>query len=232
MPYQRKYTKYKKRYKRRTSYRKPASSGYLGYAGTAINTASKALAVAYGIKKLLNVEFKFFDTQLTATAIPVIPVITQLTNIPQGDTDQTRDGAQVKLTRLDIKMVVNSHASAVSTEFRVMVVLDKQTNQAIYNATDLLSDVTAGDSIVSALNLDNKYRFRVLYNKVMSFSNVGHNSQYTQISIPLDLRLRFDASTPSIADLTSNSLSMLFTSSQATNTPNLSLFARIRYVDN
>ncbi len=234
MPYNKSYRRYNKRYKRRTrNYHSRSRKGYLGYAGIAVSTASKALAVAYGIKRLMNVEFKFHDVQSTSTAITSTPLIVQLTNIPQGDTSETRDGAQVKITRIQIKYKIDSNPTPFVTLIRVMLIHDSQTNQAIYAATDLLEDITQHDAIVSMLNLDNKYRFSVLYNKVHYFGNAnGSNGTYKEIMKDMDLRIRFDASTPDITDLTSSSLSLLFVSTATTNTPLLTLFSRIRYVDN
>ncbi len=233
MPYNSKYKKYTKRYNKRRSYQsKSRFNRYAGYAGTVMSTATKALILAHGIKKLMNVEFKFHDVQTTQTDITTTANIIQLTNIPQGDISESRDGAQVKVTRLQIKYQLRGHVNAVTTLVRCIVVKDSQTNQAIYAIADLLQDTTANDSIVSMLNLDNKYRFTVLYNKVHQFQNSGHNNNYTEIIKDLDLRLRFDASTPSIADLTSASLSIIFISDQASNSPLLTLFSRVRYVDN
>lgn len=218
----RKYNKYKK---------KP-SNGYYKHGMNALDLASKALVVAYGVKKLLNVEFKFFDVTQTETAMSQTPQIVQLTNIPQGDTDVTRDGAQVKLTRLDIKYLIRMNTAASTAIQRIMLIHDKQTNQAIYNASDLLLDTTSLDNIVTPLNLDNKYRFRVLYNKVHTMSVNGNRVNYGHIGLNLDMKIRFDASTPSIADLTSNSLSILLISTEQGNAPTLSFISRVRYLDN
>ncbi len=221
---------YKKNYRRR--YRKDRTSRYLGYAGSAAATAAKALIIAQGVKKLMNVEYKFHDKQNTSTAISDTPIILQLSNIPQGDTDITRDGAQVKCTRLSCKYFITTSPDALSTIFRVMIILDRQTNQAIYSIADLLADVTTLDNLVSMNNLDNKYRFHVYYNKVHSFSNVGHNASFHEFNKELNLKLRYDASVPDITDLTSNSLSMVVISNQPTNTASFTLFSRLRYVDN
>jgi len=94
---------YKKSYNRRPKGR--PYGRYVKHAGTALDYSIKALTIARGIKKMINVEYKFHDVQLTSVALPQTPLITQLTNIAQGDTDQTRDGAQVKLTRLSIKLL-------------------------------------------------------------------------------------------------------------------------------
>ncbi len=219
---------YNKKYKRKRKRR----SGYYRHGMNALELASKSLAVATTLKKLINVEFKFHDVQITATAVSTTATISQLTNIPQGDTDITRDGAQVKVTRLNLKYLLASHASAANTAVRLMLVLDKQTNGAIYAIADLLADTTANDIIVSGLNLDNKYRFRVLYNQVVLLNNEGWNNKYHVINKQLQQRLRFESSTPSIADLNSGSLSFVIVSNQTTNTPLVTMFSRIRYVDN
>lgn len=227
MPYKKTYTK-----KRYTKKRYNGQHKYIRYAGGAMDVASKALTVAYGIKRLVNVEYKFHDVTLTLTTVAQTPIITQLTNIPQGDTDISRDGAQVKLVRINVKYLINSHVDALFTQIRCMLVHDRQTNQAIYSATDLLSDITGSDAIVSLLNLDNKYRFQVLYNKVHTLSNVGRTSSAHQVSKELSMKLRYDASTPSIADLTSSSLSWIFISNHATTSPEVTFFSRVRYIDN
>ncbi len=176
-----------------------------------VHTAHKALTIAKGIKKLMNVEFKFLDTQLTFENITTPATIIQLINIPQGNSDSSRDGAQVKLTRVNVKYAIARSAIDTANFVRVMLVLDTQTNGAIYNLFDLLADNTLDDNLVSMLNLDNKYRFRILYNKVHVLSDKGANSKiYRELSKELNTKIRFTASTPSIADLSTNSLSMVF----------------------
>ncbi len=225
MPYKRQYKRYTKK-----NYGKSRFNRYAGYAGSAMSTATKALVLAHGIKKLLNVEFKFHDV-VSAITPSTTPSIQQLTNIAQGDTDSTRDGAQIKIVRYNCKYSVIKNPSASATLLRVMLVLDKQTNGAIYNIADLLADVTADENIISMLNLDNKFRFRVLYNQVHKLTPalaIG----YKEIMKDIDIKIRFDASTPSIADLTSYSLSFVFISNEATDTPAVKFFSRVRYVDN
>lgn len=221
---------YKKRYKKR--YNKNFYDRNIPRVQSAMNVASKALVIATAVKKLVNVEYKFHDVQVTSTAITDTPTIIELTNIPQGDTDITRDGAQVKLVRINIKYSILINVTAASTQVRCMLVHDRQTNQAIYTATDLLADATNIDNITSMLNLDNKYRFQVLYNKVHTLSNVGRNNSYSEVSKQLNLKIRYDGSTPDITDLTSSSLSWLVVGNQATSDPIHTFFSRVRYIDN
>ncbi len=209
--------------------RKP---GYGSCAKMVYGDAQKALKVALGVKRLLNIEIKNFDVQQTGTTLNSTPSIQQLSNIPQGDTTITRDGAQCKVIGIDFKYLMNQNASATLTFVRIMLILDKQTNQAIYAAGDLLEDVTTTDAIVSPRNLDNKRRFTVLYDRVHTFQDSGTSTVNVKKFIKKDLILRFDGSTPSIADLTQNSLSLFQVSNEPTNAPAITSFVRLRYVDN
>ncbi len=214
--------------RKRTSYRRP---GYKACGKMVYSDARKALSVAAGIKRLLNIEIKNFDSQQTAVNITTVPVIVQLSNIPQGDTTITRDGAQCKMIGVDFNYMLIRNGSSVIQRVRVMLVIDKQTNQAIYLNTDLLEDITVNDNIVAPRNLDNSHRFQVLYDRTHSL-NVTQSTVVVKKYIKKDLLLRFDGSTPSIADLTQNSLSMVQFQTDGGNLPSITSFIRLRYVDN
>ena len=111
-----------------------------------ISDAGKALAIASSLKRLVNVEIKNFDVQQTGVSLTTVPVIIQLSNIPQGDPSSTisRDGAQCKVLAIEmgIQLLVNN--SAASTSVRLLLICDKQTNQAIYVDTDLLRSAIEG----------------------------------------------------------------------------------------
>ncbi len=210
--------------------RKPP--GYRRCGEMVYGDARRALLMAKSIKSLMNVEFKNHDLQQTAAAIAVAPGITELTNIAQGDTTNTRDGSSIKLVSILFKYTLNMNASATQTSVRVVLVHDKQTNQAIYVPNDLNADNTAGDSIVSARNLDNGHRFQVLYDKVHTFSISGKQTSYHQFYKKLNLKIRYDAAAAAITSLTQSSLSSFVTTNEATNTPTITSFTRLRYVDN
>lgn len=214
---------YKKKYKKKSSYWR--GSSFLG-------DAAKALAIAKQVKSLLNVEVKNHDVKFQTTAITDSAMITQLTNIAVGDTTIQRDGSQIKMVGFDLNYFIGISGSAASTLVRVMVVLDKQTNQAIYTSADLLADATILDIVISPRNLDNMRRFTVLYDKVHTFTLSGRNVVHVKKYIKKDIIFRYDASTPDITDLTSNSLSMLTVSNEVTNDPTMTFFGRLRYIDN
>ncbi len=218
-----------RQYKKKAYSRRP---GYVSCGKMVASDAQKALAMAKYLKGIVNVEFKNHDVQATTLSIPVVPVITQCTNIAQGDTTITRDGASLKLTSLTFKYILIQHPTAVSTFVRIMIVLDTQTNEAIYSDDDLLQDVTAGDGVVSMRNLDNTHRFRVLYDRVHQFTDTGSTAQYGKFFKKLNLKIRYDNAAAAITSLTQSSVSMLFLSNEATNQPNITHSLRLRYVDN
>ncbi len=186
----------------------------------------------YDLKRKINVEYKFIGITNTATAIPVVPVIIQLNNIAQGDTSQTREGDQVKSTRINTKYFFTQHATATQTLVRVMMIKDSQPNGAIYTAGQILADVTVNDSIVSPNNLDGKFRFRVMYNKVHHMSDSGNQIVRGEIHVDLNDKIRFTGNAGDITDLTNCGYSLMVMSTETTNTPAFTQFTRLRFIDN
>ena len=155
MPYR------KKAYKKRNG-----RPGYMSCGKMVWGDAKKALVLAQGLKRLVNVEIKNHDVVATTAAMSVNLNIVQLTNIQQGDTTITRDGAQCKMLHLEMAYSILVDPTLPRTLVRIMVVVDKQTNQGIYTALDLLEDSSSQDNIVAPRNLDNKHRFSILYDRV------------------------------------------------------------------
>lgn len=214
----------KKNYNSRPGYR---SCGRMVY-----GDAKKALAVAKGVRRLLNVEIKNFDVVATNTAMTQFPQIIQLSNIPRGDTTNERDGAQCKMVGFDLNYTIVVSATLPRTVCRVLLVLDKQTNQAVYIPGDLLDESgTAGLNIVSSRNLNNKHRFQILYDRTHSLS-LDKSVIVVRKYIKKEILLRYDNSTSAIADLTQNSLSVMHMTNETTNVPNLTSFFRLRFIDN
>ncbi len=222
MPYR------KRNYKRR-------SGGFHTKYNKAIYSIGKTATLAkqvYKLKRMINVEYKFIGIINTATAIPVVPVIIQLNNISQGDTSQTREGDQIKSTRLSVHYLFTQHATATQTMVRVMLIKDSQPNGAIYGATDILSDVTVLDSMNSFYNLDGKFRFRILYDRVHTMSDSGNQIVKGKINVNLNDKIRYTGNAGDITDLTNCGYSLMIMSTETTNTPSFSQFTRLRFIDN
>ncbi len=224
---------YKKRYKRR--FRKSKTMiKYKSKIQQVGDVAIKGLAVALAVKKLLNVEHKEHDVQITTTAIPVTTgTITQLTNIAVGDTKVLRNGDNIKIESIHIKGLLLINASSANSHIRVMLVYDKQTNGAIYTLANLLEDVTISDSVVSALNTDNKYRFNILYDKIHTLNREsGAQSKTFEIFRKVNKPIRYSTAAGDITDLRSGSYSLVMLQDIVTNEPTTTVFARLIFIDN
>ncbi len=221
MPYKRKYNK-----------KSNGRPGYIRCGKMVVSDAAKALQMAKYLKTIVNVEFKNHDVQQTAAAVASGGVQVQLSNIAQGDTTITRDGAQCKVVSISLRYTIFMNQSATASSMRVWLIQDSQTNQALFTIADFLEDVTVDDAINSPRNLDNKHRFRVLYDKVHNLSITGRQISSHRFYKKLNVKLRFDNAAAAITSLTQNSLSLLVISDEATNTPAITSFVRLRYVDN
>ncbi len=207
--------------------------GYRRCGAMVYSDAKKALFIAKHLKSIINVEFKHLTNFQTNLSVPdAAGTIVQLTNVVQGDTSVTRDGSNIKIISIGLDYHVIQHATAVSTVVRIMVIHDRQTNQALYTTGDLLADATTIDSISSPRNLDNTRRFQVLYDKKHLFSDSGSTVARGKFYKKLQYKLRYDANAGTIADLTQSSLSLLVISNEPTNVPLFHGAIRLRYVDN
>ncbi len=223
MPYRKSYKK--KRYtKKRT---------YFDTARDTMSVAGKALTVAYGIKRLMNVEFKFIDkTDTNVTMDDGSGTHINVTNLAQGDTDITRDGNSIKVTSWLFRANITMNPMAVLTFATVLLVQDKQSNGAVYSVSKLLKSVASGLSTISPLNIDNKFRFRVIKRWEVAMSASGKTDYILKFVKKMNMHIRYGSNNGDITDLQSNALSIVIISNEALNAPTITYYNRIRYVDN
>ncbi len=173
-------------------------------------------------------EFKQVDIQITSAAQSVTPIITQLSNIDQGLTDDTRIGNKVTVTGIQLRYFAIAPSAGVL--YRIMLIKDTQTNGAIYGAEELLEDVSSVDNMVSPLNRDNKSRFKVMFDKTQTDNSGAAGLVQGRRFFRLNTPMRFDAADGLITDITDNSYSLLTISSAAAYTQ--TIFVRLFYTDN
>ncbi|AUM62034.1 capsid [uncultured virus] len=112
----------------------------------------------------LKPEMKFFDTAVSFTfdATGEIPATGQLTLIPQGDTESTRDGRMAVIKSIQVRGVMElapaAGAFAAGVAYMYLV-LDTQCNGAAAAITDVF---TSNVMSTNMLNLANSGRFRIL----------------------------------------------------------------------
>lgn len=110
-------------------------------------------------------EKKFFDTAISFLydATAEVPATGQLSLIPQGDTESTRDGrrATIESVQLRLKLQFNIAAAAapITGATRLALILDTQANGAAAAVTDVFQVDMLPEAL---LQLNNSGRFRIL----------------------------------------------------------------------
>lgn len=232
MPY---YKRKRLQYRRkRPQYRRKANggSGYLA-------TAGKALAVAYSVKKLLNVEKKFVDNSLQTTLGHDAPVIQLLNGVAQGDGDQTRDGNSIKMLYAQVHGQM-TNLTASDRTVRIMVVQQRDTNGTAPVISDILADSASAYTPLSFFQRNTIHKFNVLYDKRISLTDVASDKALRQFNINIPFngdhssKVRFDNSGATIADISKNSVYLIVTSDNvvASLPPTLTMRSRVTFLDN
>jgi len=223
-------------------------------AGNVMKVASKALSIATTVAGFLNVEEKNNDT-IDSGNFAGGSIKTYLLNgISQGDTGNTRDGDQVKITKTYGNVAFLSEVEGSQSWVRVMLVVDRQADGSVPTIQEVL-DVSASEPHhIAHNNMDNKFRFRILYDKVKKVTpqaitsgdgsimfNYFHNFIKKPKSVkgkmaikPLQqgLKTRYSGTGNTASDIASNSLWLFVIADSATAQFTCDHVGRTRYVDN
>lgn len=221
---------------------KPKKSNRIQNLNTAMGVASKALAIGIATKKLLNVEKKFHDIHQASTFDGANYSLQLLNGIAQGDTGETRDGDQVKLLSLTWRGLVSNNLATSPLSYRMIIFQDRQCDSSDPTPGDLLQDAGTTSSVFSQLNMDNKMRFKVLHDefyfleaKGVGSRSIHHTKGYTALGAKdQGIKVRYGGTGSTIGDVNSNPIYclMLSNESPASQTSNVGIRWRVRYVDN
>lgn len=221
MPYRR---RYKRRYNRRRYNRRPRYTT-MGAAGF---LAKKAIRGVRYLKGLVNAEKYHLDTVVSG-AISTTPSVTHLTAIATGDGDGARTGNSILMRGLSFSMTWNMNASATNTWIRMVLVQD---TQQIGDTTPAFTDIfdSGSSNIINLLNKNTLGRFKILRDKVISFSSNSKTDYSKKGFIRFYNHVRYNGTASS--DIQKMGLYLLFVSNEATNTPTVSSVWRVFYYDN
>lgn len=221
-----KYSNYKRSYpKYKPSYKKQKRPMFGRMDMAAYNMAKSAL-------KLINVEKKFHNLTHSALAISSAATLHNIVEIAQGDTNSTRDGDSLKIISLMFKFTCKIHASALQTFIRVMLIKDTAHNSTTPTIGNILTSTGINASIVSGLAMNNRGRFQVLMNEIVSLDQNGKQSSVINKYFNLEQHILYSGATGAASEQTRNSLYFIFISDEVTNTPTITYYSRLRFVDN
>lgn len=188
----------------------------------------------------IGAEKKFFDTTLNFSfdATGEVPATGQLTLIPQGDTESTRDGRKAVIESVQIRANLTFTPGAGATASCVTnmwLVLDTQCNGAAAAWDDVFSGTGVSGTGVM-LNLNNSGRFRILKHwtwnwnpgsgATTAFNTVSKQLEfYKKCNIPVD----WSSTTGALTEIRSNNLFLLAGSSNADDLVSLGGTCRLRF---
>lgn len=199
---------------------------------------STAVAVARGMNaasrglQLGKSEFKSVDTQGT-TATDANTSVTLLNGMTSGSGINQHVGREIMMKSVEFRyMTYATPVTGVDQYHRVILVYDRQTNGAAPAATDVLVSATA----ISPRNLENRHRFKILYDRTIEVNNVGEPGStkarkfYRRLAHPVT----FNAGVAgTVADITTGSLYMITIGTEAAGATagSTSVYCRVRYQD-
>lgn len=209
--------------------RRSSAYGYVRKGAKFVGTVAKVVRDVNYLRSIVNVERKYIDT--TATLTPsTTGVFTLLNASVPGTSATTRNGISIKLMSFLLRFTLELNATATLTQVRCVVVQDR-----IPQATSPASSevFTVANSITSPLNLVNTHRFKIHYDKIYSINSTGTSSLNRKFFKKLRFHSQYNTvNGGTIADFTANSFLLYTLSDEATNTPSMVFYSRVRFVDN
>jgi len=187
--------------------------------------AYKALTLARKIADAVNIEYKHSDTNGAPAAVDYTGgVLTLLSSISQGITDQQRIGDSIKVQNNMIRFSIARNGTDALV--RVILIWDKQ-NQ-ISATSDVLELVGAANAPLSPKNYDKRFRSQILFDKTYSL-DANRSILHDECALDVDQHVQFSAgtTTPVTGDLILMTISNLVT----TNLPTFGYYNRVTFTD-
>lgn len=155
-----------------------------------------------------------------------------LNGIPPGTEINQRVGREVTMRSIQFQYVLRPLAGGVDQTARVLLVYDRQTNATALTADQVLHTVTT----VAPRNLENKKRFKILYDRthVLSPPAVANTAVsrrfYRRLSHPVTFN---SLGMGTIGDIITGSLYAIFigTEDPGTTAATVTFSSRVRYTD-
>ncbi len=210
-----------KKYKRKRDY---------AGVGRRVDIAVKALKIAQGVKKLLNVEYHSVITDLVADPNST-GTVTGLTSVAQGDDFTQRQGRKIKAVSMKIKGNIALHGSATDSVYRLLIVRDNNGSTTQPSIGLLFTDVA------TFLNNKNKLgdpqtnsRFTILSDTWYTM----HTNDVEQIKIDIYLKLTHHIyfSGTGATDEGKGHIYAFQASNEATNDPVVNCDVMFKWIDN
>ncbi len=139
----------------------------------------------YGrFKPSFGKELKFFDTEVSTTLNANWQVGNVVSTIGRGTGPNQRIGRNFTIRSIQMRYQLIKPAGLDQATFRILVILDRQTNGATFNGNAIIVDGDAFDDTTwrGYRNLENISRFEILWDKTIDLNAESHDNALTTIA--------------------------------------------------
>lgn len=205
------------------------------YFGDAWSLAKRTALGLNEIRKLINVEHKYFDVNTTVTGSQT-GFVAPLSLIPQGDNVSERDGDSVKIQSFEMNGSVFRNPAATANEaFRILVVRDLQNPGSTPPASDILEtvgSVNAPYQYVDYINgPDMNKRFTIIYDE-LTYTDTYHPVKQFSFKTNHDCHTYFRGAAGATASMGNGTYFIVVLSDLATSPSTFYFSSRLRFTDN
>jgi len=182
------------------------------------------------IRKLINIEEKYFDVSVTGNVADT-GAIASLSQLVQGLDINQRVGDSIRLQHIRVFGTWVVNASATGSACRIIIFRDLAQNGTPPSVSDVLaasSGVQGVNAPVKAINVD---RFAILFDNVTCVSTNGDQQLAFSFDVAHNGHIRYLGTTAAAASEGRGTLYLLNISDEASNTPTVSWYSRIKYTD-
>lgn len=123
-------------------------------------------------------EQKYVNLNPPQFIFPIIPYVSQLSIIPQGDSDNMRNGDRLKFKYMQFRLFIHKDPnSATAFHFNRFIIFQWKPSISPVASDILLLGVTGTVNYTSQYNHDKRQLYKILYDK--TFTTVGFDPQGT-----------------------------------------------------
>jgi hypothetical protein len=199
------------------------------YAGTAMQTARRALKLYQTLKDVINVEVKEWpDTPLPPTTVTTTTTFFNCCKIAEGADYTDRNGRSIKCTDFSLKGAFYYNVSATRSILRLICFIDTGHD----GATPAIGDLLLGTPLINAdrsPDPNDRSRYRVILDRRYAFC-VATPIHFLDFSKKVKHHILFDGA--AAADTAHGTIWIAAMSDEATNGPSCELESRLRFIDN
>ncbi len=181
------------------------------------------------LRRFINTETQYTDAVVNGASSGTTATFTLLNGTSQGDGVSNRTGQSIKVVKIDLNVLVKGNQSGTSQAGRILVVMDKQPNAAIFAIGDLLNATT----VTSMFTIGGQKRFAVLLDEVYAININGTFTYYYRGVVKCASHVEYNTGNAgTVADINSNSIYLLHFSDDNINQPTVKFYSRLWFVDN